>query len=61
MQLGGRNRYGERWVDKPLLGADQPKADPQGISRIVALTQRLELLWILIAALLSCGLQAGAQ
>ena len=61
VQLGGRNRYGDRWVDKPLLGADQPKADPQGISRIVALTQRLELLWILIAALLSCGLQAGAQ
>ena len=61
VQLGGRNRYGDRWVDKRLLGADQPKADPQGISRIVALTQRLELLWILIAALLSCGLQAGAQ
>ena len=61
VQLGGRNRYGDRWVDKPLLGADHPKADPQGINRILALTGRLELLWILIAALLSWSLQARVQ
>jgi len=61
VQLGGRNRYGDRWVDKRLLGADHPKADPQGINRILALTGRLELLWILIAALLSWSLQARAQ
>ena len=61
VQLGGRNRYGDRWVDKPLLGADHPKADPQGINRILELTGRLELLWILIAALLSWSLQARVQ
>ena len=61
VQLGGRNRYGERWVDKPLLGADQPKADPQGISRILALTGRLELLWILIAAVLSWSMRSSVQ
>ena len=61
VQLGGRNRYGDRWVDKPLLGADHPKADPQGINSILALTGRLELLWILIAALLSWSLQARVQ
>ena len=61
VQLGGTNRYRDRWVDKPVLGADQPKADPKGINRILELTQRLELLWILITALLSWSLQAGLQ
>ena len=61
VQLGGRNRYGDRWVEKPLLGADQPNADPRGISRILELTRRLELLWILMAAMLSWSLQARAQ
>ncbi|KZR89978.1 adenosylcobinamide-phosphate synthase CbiB [Synechococcus sp. MIT S9508] len=61
VQLGGRNRYGDHWVEKPLLGADQPNADPRGISRILELTRRLELLWILMAAMLSWSLQARAQ
>ena len=53
VQLGGRNRYGDRWVDKPLLGGDYSQADPKAVSRILKLTQRLELLWVLIAACLS--------
>ena len=61
VQLGGRNRYGDRWVDKPLLGAGYPHADPKAINRILQLTQRLELLWILIAALLSWRLQGRIQ
>ena len=61
VQLGGKNRYCDRWVDKPVLGAEYPKANPQGISRILELTQRLELFWILIAALLSWSLQARVQ
>ena len=61
VQLGGRNRYGDRWVDKPVLGVDYAKADSRGISKILALTGRLELLWILSAALLSWSLKRIAQ
>ncbi|QNI53399.1 adenosylcobinamide-phosphate synthase [Synechococcus sp. BIOS-E4-1] len=61
VQLGGRNRYGDRWLDKPQLGAGYPNADPKAIKRILQLTQRLELLWILLAASLSWRLQIGIQ
>ncbi|KZR92402.1 Cobalamin biosynthesis protein CbiB [Synechococcus sp. MIT S9509] len=56
VQLGGRNRYGDRWLDKPQLGAGYPNADPKAINRILQLTQRLELLWILMTALISSKL-----
>ena len=58
MQLGGRNRYGEQWVDKPLLAAELPEADRAGVNRILMLTGRLESLWLillLLAALLVAG------
>ena len=61
VQLGGRNRYGDRWVDKPVLGSDYPSADPKSVNRILCLTRRLELFWILIAALLSWSLKRIAQ
>ena len=61
VQLGGRNRYGDRWVDKPVLGSDYPSADPKSVNRILGLTRRLELFWILIAALLSWSLKRIAQ
>ena len=50
VRLGGRNRYGNRWVEKPLLGAEFPVADVVSVKRIMGLTERLELLWLLIAA-----------
>lgn len=61
VQLGGRNRYGDRWVDKDLLGADQPIADRDGVIKILRLTQRLELLWLLAVAFCSWRLQASVQ
>ena len=57
VQLGGRNHYGDRWVDKPVLGAGYPTADKDSVFRILGLTGRLELLWILLTALLSWVLQ----
>ena len=52
VRLGGRNRYGDRWVEKPLLAADQPAADPTAILRILGLSQRLSALWMLAPAVL---------
>ena len=52
VRLGGRNRYGDRWVEKPLLAGHQPPADSAAILRILACTRRLEALWLLPPLLL---------
>ena len=52
VRLGGRNRYGATWVEKPLLAADRPEPDRQAIQRILSLTIRLELLWIVLLGLI---------
>ena len=51
VQLGGPNRYGEQWIDKPLLAANQPEADRAAVNRILMLTSRLESLWLLLLLL----------
>ena len=58
VQLGGRNRYGERWIDKPVLAADLPQADRNAVNRILVLTSRLESLWLLLFLLVAL-LMAG--
>ena len=58
MQLGGRNRYGERWIDKPVLAADLSQADRNAVNRILVLTSRLESLWLLLLLLVAL-LMAG--
>lgn len=50
VRLGGMNRYSDGLRAKPLLAADQPPADRAAVQRILALTDRLELLWLLVAA-----------
>lgn len=50
VRLGGLNRYADGLRAKPLLAADQPPADRQAVARILALSDRLELLWLLVAA-----------
>ena len=47
VRLGGRNRYGDRWVIKPLLAAAQPAPNREGVKRILHFSQRLELAWLL--------------
>ncbi len=49
VQLGGANRYGGHWRQKPLLAAGQPAPDPGAICRILALSRRLEALWLAVA------------
>ena len=53
--LGGRNRYGDRWVEKPLLAREQPAADNAAILRILACSRRLEALWLLLPLMLLMG------
>jgi len=57
VQLGGANRYGHRIRHKPLLAKGLPAPDARGVERMLALSRRLELLWIgaalLLAAMLS--------
>ena len=53
--LGGRNRYRDRWVEKPLLAGQQPAADSAAIMRILNCSRRLELLWLLLPLLVLIG------
>ena len=53
VRLGGRNRYGRGWVDKPVLAANQPPADGDAVNRILQLNLRLQALWILILVVLA--------
>jgi len=50
VRLGGVNRYADGLRAKPILAADQPSPDRQAVIRILTLTDRLELLWLLISA-----------
>lgn len=57
VRLGGRNRYQQEWRSKPILAASHPNADAASVKRILGLSDRLELLWLLISAALA--LSAG--
>jgi len=48
VRLGGRNRYGDAEIDKPLLGGGLPSVDRSAVERILSLTNRLEALWLVI-------------
>jgi adenosylcobinamide-phosphate synthase len=53
VRLGGRNRYADGWRDKPVLGANFPGVDRLAVERMLSLTRRLELLWLLVFIILS--------
>ena len=53
VQLGGRNRYGNTWLEKPMLASGEPSVSREAISTILRLTQRLEVLWVLMLLLLA--------
>lgn len=60
VRLGGLNRYADGLRAKPLLAADQPPADRGAVLRILALSDRLQLLWLGFAALLALLLSLAA-
>lgn len=53
VRLGGRNRYGRRWVDKPDLAKDQQPPQRHDVFTVLKLNQRLELCWIATGLLVS--------
>ena len=53
VQLGGRNRYGDTWVEKPLLKAGGTEANPHGVRTILSLSRRLQWGWLAAAGGLS--------
>jgi adenosylcobinamide-phosphate synthase len=53
VRLGGLNRYADGLRAKPLLAVDQPPADRAAVVRILGLSDRLQLLWLLVAALVA--------
>ena len=52
VRLGGLNRYADGVRAKPLLAAAEPPADRAAVMRILALSDRLELLWLLVSGAL---------
>jgi adenosylcobinamide-phosphate synthase len=48
VRLGGNNRYASGWRLKPVLGSAFPAADRQAVERMLRLTHRLELLWLMV-------------
>jgi adenosylcobinamide-phosphate synthase len=57
VQLGGANRYGGQIKVKPILGAGLGAPDPAAIGELLGMGRRLELIWLVAAALL---MAAGA-
>ena len=51
VRLGGVNRYTDGTKVKPVLAAFAPPPDPAAIERILGLTLKLELLWLVLAPL----------
>jgi adenosylcobinamide-phosphate synthase len=47
IRLGGRNRYGANWVNKPILAENCPPPDRTAIMRVLNLNLKLELFWLL--------------
>lgn len=50
VQLGGRNRYGDGWREKPLLGKGFKAPGADSVEQMLQLTLHLELLWILVGS-----------
>ena len=59
VRLGGRNRYGDRWIEKPVLAADKPSADDHGVRQILRLSRQLALTWLVVILMMALALNAN--
>jgi len=50
VQMGGLNRYGNTWINKPLLSGRSEKASASGVRKLLNLGLRLEGAWLVVAA-----------
>ncbi|MEB3333483.1 MAG: adenosylcobinamide-phosphate synthase CbiB [Cyanobacteriota bacterium] len=48
VRLGGMNRYADGWRPKPFVGEGQRRPDRQSVGRMLALTLRLEVAWLVV-------------
>jgi adenosylcobinamide-phosphate synthase len=55
IQLGGPNRYGGQIKAKPILGAGLSPPDPAAIGRLLGMSQKLEQIWLVVAAVPMAG------
>lgn len=46
VRLGGRNRYGDRWVNKPVLAEQHQPPQRRDVLAVLGLTQRLAMAWL---------------
>ncbi|MFZ9621611.1 MAG: adenosylcobinamide-phosphate synthase CbiB [Prochlorococcaceae cyanobacterium] len=53
VQLGGLNQYGAQQRRKPLLAAGCPAPNAASVLRMLELSRRVQLLWLLLAAVLA--------
>ena len=52
IRMGGNNKYNGMESSKPLIGINQPKASIESIKKIISLTYKLQLMWLLVAVLI---------
>ena len=50
VQMGGLNRYGNTWINKPMLSGRSEKASASGVRKLLNLGLRLEGAWLVVAA-----------
>jgi adenosylcobinamide-phosphate synthase len=50
------NHYGGEAKSKPVLAADCPAADRAAVERILGLSNRLEVCWLVMGLLVCAGL-----
>ena len=56
VRLGGVNHYWGEAKSKPVLAADCPAADRAAVERILGLSNRLEVCWLVMGLLVCAGL-----
>jgi adenosylcobinamide-phosphate synthase len=61
IQLGGTNRYGDQLKRKPLLAAGSAAPSAAGVERMLLLSRRLELYWLLTGLILAGATAAVIQ
>ena len=59
ISMGGTNRYGDQWVNKPLIAPGQPPPDRASIETILRRTDQLELAWLSASVVLGMMTSLG--